>query len=106
MVYIVDATVRLDAETTTRHIGKFGSVEEAVAAAQRVVNNILQERFRVGMRLRELFSTYEQAGIFPYIFLDHDENTFNVRTFNHYQYALKRCEELCRGQESASGLAR
>lgn len=102
MAYIVDATVRSGGDFVVRHIGKFDGVEEAVRAAEEVIDAILREHRRAGMAPRELFARYEEAGVFPYIFLDHDENTFNLRSFNHYQYALKRCSEFC-GERTAPG---
>jgi len=95
VTYIVDATVRTSGDLSVRHIGKYQTADEAIHAAQGVVDGILKEHHRHEMAPRELFARYEANGVFPYIFLDHDVNTFNVRRFNHYQYALQRCAELC-----------
>lgn len=95
MSYIVDAMLGASGENGVRHIGKFETLEPAVDAARRVVDEILKERFRDGMSPRELYAAYEAASVSPYVFQDHDENTFNVRSFNHQEYAKQRCAQIC-----------
>lgn len=95
MAYIVEIVGRSEPDAEVRHIGKFDTLEEATVAARRATDEFLQDAYEVGLTPKELFARYVQTGVIPCIFLDHDANTFNQRTFNHYQYALQRCTELC-----------
>ena len=98
MVYFVDAIGAMrEADGRAKHLGKFEKLDEAVLAAQEAIDKFLAGELRADMTAKVLFSVYEERGLFPFIFLDNDENTFNVRSFNHFQYALKRCGELCQG---------
>jgi hypothetical protein len=94
-VYIVEVLSRNDAGDAVRHIGKFDTLEEATAAARQVVDEAVRGVYTDGMTPKELFARYVQTGVIPCIFLDHDANTFNQRTFNHFKFALQRCADLC-----------
>jgi hypothetical protein len=97
VAYFVDAIpARQGVEGAAAHLGRLESLEEAVQATQRTVGNFLRTQFKVGMMEKMLFARYQERGLFPFIFLDDDQHTFNVRSFNHFPYALKRCAELCR----------
>ena len=96
MTYFVDAiSARRGADGIAIHLGQFENLEDAVLAAERAVSNFLVSEFKPSMTAKLLFARYQERGLCPFIFLDDDERTFNVRSFNHFQYALKRCAELC-----------
>jgi hypothetical protein len=96
MTYFVDAiSARRGVEGIAIHLGQFEKLDDAVLAAQRAVSNFLASELKPGMTAKTLFACYQERGLCPFIFLDDDERTFNVRSFNHFQYALKRCAELC-----------
>jgi len=95
VAYIVDVVGKNEPDGEVRHVGKFDTLEEATAAARRSVDEALQAAYEVGLTPKALFARYVQTGVIPCIFLDHDVNTFNQRTFNHYKYALARCADIC-----------
>lgn len=96
MTYFVDAiSGRKGAGEDAVHLGKFAKLEDAVVVAERAVDNFLRTEFKVGMTGKMLFACYQERGLFPFIFLDDDQKTLNVRSFNHFQYALRRCAEIC-----------
>jgi hypothetical protein len=95
LAYVVDVVGKNEPDGAVRHIGKFDTLEEATDAARRAVDEVLQGAYEAGLTPKELFARYVQTGVIPCIFLDHDANTFNQRTFNHYQYALQGCAKLC-----------
>lgn len=97
MTYIVDVVTKSDPDAPVRNLGKFATLEEATAAAQRVVDETLKDIYQPGLTAKDLFQRFMETGVVPYIFLDDDPNTFNQRTFNHHQYALQRCAALCGG---------
>jgi hypothetical protein len=81
-------------EGTVRRIGEYESVEAAVAASKRVIDDFLQEKFSDGTTAAVLFSHFQKSGEVPFIFRD-DGSTLNVRGFNHFEYAMSRCSAMC-----------
>ncbi len=101
MGFCVEGLTRTDkADGKVRHIGDYEKVEEALAAAKRTVDRFLLREYTPGMTSRVLFSVYQNLGEFPFIFRD-DDRTINVPEFNHVQYAMIRCDEICEGKEKA-----
>ena len=41
-----------------------------------------------------LFARYQNFGEMPVIFRHDDDKTMNVSYFNHFDYALARCDEM------------
>jgi hypothetical protein len=85
-------------QTQVRRIGEFQTVAEAIAMAQRTIDEYLQREFKPGMDGKALFSRYQAHGEYPFIFRD-DDKTFNVPGFNHAHYAMTRAAELCGGKK-------
>ena len=78
-----------------RHIGNFPTLEAAIKAAQTLVDDFLLTKHRPGMTASDLYSIYESSGEVPVIFSDADF-TISVGSFNHFQYAMRKCSEICR----------
>ena len=99
MAFLVEGLNRqLGPDAEVRRIGVYETREEAVAAAQAVVDEFLRSEFTAGMNASELFSQYQSQGEYPFIFRD-DDKTVNVPGFAHAQYARNRCEHLCGGKK-------
>lgn len=75
-------------------IGEAETLEEAITIAKRIVDDFLDREFKAGTPLEDLYPRYKDHGTVPYIFRD-DGSTMNVRTFNHFKYALTQCAKLC-----------
>jgi hypothetical protein len=84
------------AASTTRRIGEFEQFEDAVVAAKQVVNDVLSRGYVAGMTAPQLLAHYQAAAEAPYIFRD-DEGTVNASSFNHFNYAKSRSDEMCAG---------
>jgi hypothetical protein len=99
MGFCVEALKRSGGDGTVRHVGDYEKLEEAISAAKRVVDRFLLREFSQGMDSKVLFSVYQNIAEFPFIFRD-DDKTINVGEFNHFQYAMQQCTELCTGKKA------
>jgi hypothetical protein len=84
------------AGNTTRRVGEFDQFDDAVSAAKQVVNDVLSRGYVAGMTTAQLLAHYQESAEAPYIFRD-DEGTVNASSFNHFNYAKARSDELCAG---------
>jgi hypothetical protein len=83
-----------DGGNSVQHVGDFGRQEDAIAAAKQVVDAVLMRTHAAGMSAPELLENYRAAAETPYISRD-DEGTMSAGSFNHFQYAKARSEEIC-----------
>jgi hypothetical protein len=81
-----------------RHIGEFQFLRDALVAAERAISESLFRECKPGMLPGALFAQYKSHGEVPYIFNDNDDTTMNLPGFNHLNYALSRCAEICKEQ--------
>lgn len=99
MAFLVEGISRQrPPEAQVRRVGEYATREQAIAAAQQVVDEFLRREFKPGMAANELFSRYQSQGEFAFIFRD-DDKTLNVPGFSHAQYARSRCDQLCGGRK-------
>jgi hypothetical protein len=99
MTFIVEGVTKHDEpDPEVRRIGAYGTREEAIAVAKVTVDDFLRREHKAGMLPSELYSRYQEGGEHPFIFRD-DDKTINVRTFDHFQYAMLRCAEICGGSK-------
>ena len=95
MSYVVEGVNKnLAPDAQVRRIGEYQTVEEAIAAAKRTVDEFLGREMISGMDAKTLFTRYQDKGEYPFIFRNEDR-TINVRGFSHAQYAMARSTELC-----------
>jgi hypothetical protein len=78
--------------------GKFETLEAAIAAAKRIVDEFLASAIRPGMSADALYSQYTSFGEDPYIIGANDPGV----PFSAWTYAKARCSELCE-PETGSG---
>lgn len=74
--------------------GDFCSLEEAIIRAKHVVDDYLMTGTK-GMTAEELYDSYITFGKDPYIVGGPPHSTFSA-----WDYAKKRCGEICSGDES------
>ncbi len=100
MTYYVEGLTNFHGgESNVRRIGEFETLEDAIRASERVIDEFLAAARENGMTIADLFFQYEKSGEVPFIFSD-DARTINVRGFNHFKYAMNRCGELCARAEN------
>ena len=96
MTFIVEGlTIANEADSQVRRFGEYKTLDDAMAAAKRLVDEFLMREFKPGILPSMLFASYQNSGEVPYIFCDDNDTTLNVSEFNHFQYALARCSEIC-----------
>lgn len=96
MTFIVEGlTIANEADSQVRRFGEYKTLDDAMAAAKRLIDEFLMREFTPGILPSMLFASYQNFGEVPYIFCDDNDITLNVPDFNHFQYALARCSEIC-----------
>ena len=83
-----------DRGNSVQHVGDYARQEDAITAAKQVVDAVLMRTHAAGMTAPELLERYRAAAETPYISRD-DEGTMSAGSFNHFQYAKSRSEEIC-----------
>jgi hypothetical protein len=97
MKFLVEGVSKaLEPDAQVRRIGEYETVEEAIAAAQQVVDEFLRQKFRPGIDAMSLFRLYQAQGEYPFIFRT-DDRTINVRGFSYAFYAMERATKMCGG---------
>lgn len=101
MTYFVEGLIKLrSGQAEVRRIGEYGTLEGAIEASKRVIDEFLQGVLESEMTAADLFSLYSDCGEVPIIFDDGDK-TLNVSGFNHYSYAMNRCGVMCTAKPKA-----
>jgi hypothetical protein len=73
---------------------ELGSCAEAIAACKKIVDDFLLSERKPGMTVEELWSLYTAFGDDAFIVTADKECRFSG-----WEYARRRCEELCRPQQ-------
>jgi hypothetical protein len=95
MTYFVEGVSKhLEPEPQVRRIGEYETVAEAIAVAQKAIEQFLRGAFKRGMSAKRLYSLYEEQGEHTFIFQD-EARTFNVPGFDHADYARTLAAEIC-----------
>ena len=71
--------------------GKFATLEEAIAAAKRIVDEFLVSALKPGMNAATLYSQYTSFGDDPYITGSSEPGV----PFSAWNYAQERCAVMC-----------
>lgn len=87
----VDDNYHYQDEEHRHKLGEFASVDEAVAACKRIVDEYLQGAMEPGKSADDLYSSYVHFGENPFI-----AGADGV-PFSAWSYAKQRCEEICCG---------
>jgi hypothetical protein len=95
MTYFIEGVSKhSEPEPEVRRVGEYRTVEEAIAAAKKLIEEFLRAEFKRGMAAGKLYSLYKERGEHPFIFQD-QAKTFNVPGFDHEGYARTLATELC-----------
>jgi hypothetical protein len=95
MTYFVEGVSKHnEPEPEVRRIGEYKTVAEAVAVAQKTLEEFLRSEHKRGMTAKKLYSLYEERGEHTFIFQD-EARTFNVPGFDHSDYARMLAAEIC-----------
>ena len=95
MTYFVEGVSKHhEPEPQVRRIGEYKTVAEAVAVAQKIIEEFLRAEFKRGMSAKKLYALYEERGEHTFIFQD-EARTFNVPGFDHEDYARALTAEIC-----------
>ena len=95
MAYFVEGvSEHLEPEPQVRRIGEYKTVAEAIAVAQKAIEQFLRGEFKRGMSARKLYALYEERGEHMFVFQD-EAKTFNVAGFDHADYARTLAAEIC-----------
>lgn len=78
---------------TGHELGSFATLELAVGACKRVVDEYLASAFRQGMSSEELYRSYSSFGDDPYVV---GQGVTGV-PFLAWEYARRRCDVICGG---------
>jgi len=104
MPFTVDAIVTAPDRTTRgRRVGEYITYDEAVVAAQQLIDGFLFREYRRGaargVTAEMLLALYRRVAEKPVILRQRETSTA-VSRFDHIAYAKKRCVEIC---EAKSG---
>ena len=78
-------------ESENYRLGEFGTLDEALDASRRIVDEYLASAYVPGMTAAELHHSYVNFGEDPYILSPGVEGVL----FSAWTYARERCDSLC-----------
>jgi hypothetical protein len=97
---LVDDNFHYMDESARHRMGSFDTLDDAIAACKRVVDEWLEDSRKPEMTAGELYGMYQMFGEDPFIVSEGNRSVL----FSAWEYAKKRCEEICGGSEKpASG---
>ena len=76
--------------------GTFATLEEAIAAAKRIVDEYLASAYKPGLSAAELYHSYVNFGEDPYIAAEGQSGVL----FSAWDYARERCAEMCSADQT------
>lgn len=88
---LVDDNLHFMDESERYTFGTFKSLQEAVQAAQQIVDEYLASAYSPGMQPSDLLASYKAFGEDPFIVSDDAESV----DFSAWTYAESRCNALC-----------
>jgi hypothetical protein len=95
IVYVDDNFHFMD-ESERYKLGEFATFEEAVRISKKIVDEFLLSGYKPGMTARQLYEGYMMFGEDPFIG-GPAEKPYH---FSAWEYAKRRCEELCNPGEN------
>jgi hypothetical protein len=95
MMFYVESYNKADsAEKALRHVGDYATLEEAIAASKKEIDESLMREFKAGMSASQLFGKFQAYGDMPCIFRTDDKTLSNLG-FNALVYAKEASAKLC-----------
>jgi len=80
-------------ESERYELGEFTSLDAAIVASKKIVDEYLLSAYRPGMTAQALFGSYTSFGEDPFIVAVPSKETGVL--FSAWDYAKRRCDELC-----------
>jgi hypothetical protein len=74
-------------------LGEFPTLDEAIEASKKIVDEYLLSAYHPGITAKALFGNYMTFGEDPFIVATSSSETGLL--FSAWDYAKKRCDELC-----------
>lgn len=93
---MVDDNYHYMDETERYTLGEFESLEAAIDACKRIVDDYLESAYKPGMSAEELCKSYKGFGDDPWI-IGPDPGVGKV-LFSAWDYADHRCVEICKSR--------
>lgn len=90
-VFVDDNFHYMDEDERTR-LGVFDTLEAAVAACRKIVDDFLTSNYEPGMTADSLYQYYTGFGTDPFIVGGESRSDFSA-----WDYARQRCHEMCGG---------
>jgi hypothetical protein len=87
---LVDDNFHYQDEDERYEHGQFDSLQAAITACKKIVNEFLLSRYQAGMTAKELYDYYTSFGDDPFIVPAHEQIPFSA-----WDYAKERCAEIC-----------
>lgn len=80
-------------ESERYELGEFPTLDAAIEATKKIVDEYLLSAYQPGMTAQALFESYTSFGEDPYIVATPSKGTEVL--FSAWDYAKRRCYELC-----------
>jgi hypothetical protein len=80
-------------ESERYELGEFPTLDAAIEASKKIVDEYLFAAYQPGMTAQALFGSYMSFGEDPYIVATPSKETEVL--FSAWDYAKRRCDELC-----------
>ncbi len=93
LTVFVDDNFHYMDESHRYQLGEFDTLEEAIEACKKIVDEYLHESYEPGMKSGELFALYALYGEDPFIIGAAENVPFSAR-----DYANKRAVEICQSK--------
>ena len=90
---LVDDNFHFMDESERYELGEFESLDAAIEASKRIVDEFLLSGYQPGMTAQELYQAYTGFGEDPFIVSPSTEQT--EIPFSAWDYARQRCAEMC-----------
>ena len=90
---LVDDNFHYMDESERYTLGEFPTLDAAIAASTKIVDEYLLSAYRPGVTAQELAHSYFTFGEDPFI-VDTQDNTRGA-LFSAWDYARRRCDEMC-----------
>jgi hypothetical protein len=90
---LVDDNFHYMDESERYELGDFSTLDAAIEASAKIVDEYLRSAHKPGMSAQDLFSSYMSFGEDPFILATASQETEVL--FSARDYAKRRCDELC-----------
>lgn len=91
---LVDDNFHYQDEDERIKLGAYGTLEEALLACKKIVDDFLAEGYKPGMAAEELYGEYISMGQDPFIRRPAIESEMG-NAFSAWTYAEERCNDIC-----------